>query len=974
MVLAICFLGEHPLLLAQSYYPTPYAFTTLAGSTGNIGGGDGTGSTARFSFPSGVAVDGSGNLYVADTYNDTIRKITPAGVVTILAGSAGQQGSNDGMGSNARFYLPSGVAVDRSGNVYVADNGNDTIRKITPGGVVTTLAGSAGQGGSSDGRGSEARFNAPSDVAVDGKGNLYVTDIYDRTIRKITPGGVVTTTFDSKHLHNKRTSGGVVMTLAGSAGQGGSSDGTGSAARFSYPSGAAVDASGNLYVADTYNDTIRKITPGGAVTTLAGSAGQAGSSDGTGSDARFFLPHGMAVDGSGNVYVADTYNDTIRKITPGGVVTTLVGSAGLFGTCFRVAVDGSGNVYVEDNFNDTARNHNFNIRKITPGGVVTTLAGGTGQAGSSDGTGNAARFNEPSGVAVDGSGNVYVAEEGSNTISKITTGGVVTTLAGSAGQRGSSDGTGSAACFNAPSGVVVDSSGNLYVTDRFNNTIRKITPGGVVTTLAGCAGQEGSIDGTGSSARFNNPGGVAVDGSGNVYVADMATIRKITPGGVVTTFAGSAGQQGSSDGTGSAARFKYPSGVAVDASGNVYVADSGNDTIRKITPGGVVTTFAGSEGQQGSSNGMGSDARFVIPTCVAVDGSGNVYVADMATIRKITPSGVVTTMAGSPPRSKYPSKYPSLAVDGKGNVYVGDFYSYTINKITPDGVVTILAGCAGQQGSSEGTDSAAPTHTPYNVAVDRSGNIYVAETNNYTISKITPGGVVTTLAGSAGQQGSSDGTGSDARFNAPSDVAVDGRGNVYVVDAGIHDRTIRKITPGGVVTTLAGTEGQLGSESGWTVDDSGNVYVAGNVGDTIRKITPGGVVTIFAGSAGQAGNSDGTGSDARFNNPNGVAVDGGGNVYVADSDNDTIRKITPVGVVSTFAGSAGQEGSSDGTGSDARFCKPYGVAVDGSGNVYVADTYNYTIRKITPGGVVTTLAGIAQHSGDFRRFPSKYNQ
>jgi sugar lactone lactonase YvrE len=709
-VLIILFLCECPLLLAQRYYPTSYAFTSQAGTTDNVG--DGTGSEARFKYPSGAAVDSSGNLYVADTYNDTIRKITPGGVVSILAGSAGQQGSSDGKGSDARFYLPDGVAVDGKGNVYVADCGNDTIRKITPGGMVTTLAGSAGQGGSSDGTGSAARFNAPSDVAVDGKGNLYVTDIYDRTIRKITPGGVVTTSFDSKHLHNMRASGGVVTTLAGSAGQGGSSDGTGSTARFSYPSGAALDGSGNLYVADTYNDTIRKITPGGVVTTFAGSAGQGDSSDGTGSNARFFLPSGVAVDGSGNVYVADTYNDTIRKITPGGVVTT---------------------------------------------------------------------------------------------------------LAGSAGQAGNSDGTGSDARFYLPHGVTVDSSDNLYVTDVYDYSIRKITPGGVVTTLVGSAGLLG-------------------------------------PG----------------------------FGVAVDGSGNVYVEDNFSNTARN-----------------------------------------------------------------------------------------NDF---NIRKITPGGVMTILACSGGQTGSSDGTGRAAPTHTPFRVAVDRSGNVYVADWVNYTVRKITPGGLVTTFAGSAGQRGRCDGTRSDARFYFPDNVAVDDSGNVYVVDSGIHDRTIRKITPGGVVSALAGSEGHIGNGLEWTVDGIGNVYVAGNVDNTIRKITPGGLVTTFAGSAGQRGSSDGTGSDARFNNPNGVAADGRGNIYVADSDNNTIRKITPGGMVTTLAGSAGQEGSNDGTGSDARFYHPYGLTVDGSGNVYVADTYNYTIRKITPGGVVTTLAGIAQHSGHFRRFPNIYNQ
>ena len=217
-----------------------------------------------------------------------------------------------------------------------------------------------------------------------------------------------------------------------------------------------------------------------------------------------------------------------------------------------MAVDAAGNVYVADTGNDT-------IRKITPAGVVTTLAGTAGQAGSADGTGTAARFNEPDGVAVDAAGNVYVADTNNDTIRKITPAGVVTTLAGTAGQAGSADGTGAAAQFNAPEGVAVDGAGNVYVADTGNDTIRKITPAGVVTTLAGTAGQVGSADGTGSAARFNDPDGVAVDGAGNVYVADTIndTIREITPAGVVTTLAGSPGQYGSADGTGAAAQFDY---------------------------------------------------------------------------------------------------------------------------------------------------------------------------------------------------------------------------------------------------------------------------------------------------------------------------------------------------------------------------------------------------------------------------------
>jgi sugar lactone lactonase YvrE len=553
-------------LAAPSSRAQTYQWTNFVGKPGGVGTADGTSFVARFNMPQSVAVGADGNVYVADSNNSTIRKMTPAGVVTTLAGMAASQGSSDGTGSAARFNNPTGVAVDGSGNVYVADNYNGTIRKVTPSGVVSTLAGLAGTYGSSDGTGNAARFSQPFGIAVDGSGNVYVAD---ECIRKVTPAGVVTT-------------------LAGRAGNSGSSDGTGSAAQFGILRGIAVDGDGNIYVADVGYSTIRKVTPAGVVTTLAGSGSQ-GSSDGTGSVAQFYNPNGVAVDGSGNVYVADQYNSTIRKVTPGGVVSTLAGQAGPPGTF------GS----------------NF---------------------GSSDGTGSAASFSYPTGVAVDGSGNLYVADSTNNTLRMVTPGGVVSTLAGQAGNFGSSDGMGSAARFNNPNGVAVDGSGNVYVADPYNSTIRKVTPAGVVSTLAGQAGffGIGSSDGTGSAARFNNPNGVAVDGSGNVYVADTgnSTIRKVTPAGVVSTLAGQAGSQGSSDGTGSAARFHNPNGVAVDGSGNVYVADSNNSTIRKMTSAGVVSTLAGQAGYIGSSDGTGSAAQFFNPLGVAVDGSGNVYVTD----------------------------------------------------------------------------------------------------------------------------------------------------------------------------------------------------------------------------------------------------------------------------------------------------------------------------------------------------------
>ena len=280
-------------LLAQSTYNPAYAFSTLAGSS-RLGSTNGTGSAARFYKPTGVAVDSAGIVYVADSVNNTIRKITAGGVVTTLAGKAGSKGSVNGTGSAARFYKPTGVAVDSAGNVYVADTSNQTIRKITSGGVVTTLAGTAGIQGSTDGTGSTARCYLPNGVAVDSAGTVYVADSSNNIIRKITSLGVVTT-------------------LAGTAGSKGSTDGTGSVARFYQPKGVAVDAAGNVYVADTSNQTIRKITSVGLVTTLAGMAGKVGSANGTGSAARFNNPTGVAVDTAGRVYVADSSNNMIRS-------------------------------------------------------------------------------------------------------------------------------------------------------------------------------------------------------------------------------------------------------------------------------------------------------------------------------------------------------------------------------------------------------------------------------------------------------------------------------------------------------------------------------------------------------------------------------------------------------------------------------------------------------------------------------------
>jgi hypothetical protein len=276
--------------------------THLAGSTAGAGSSDGQGVAASFGILAGITVDHDGNVIVADQDNGTIRRVTPSGAVTTIAGLAGTNGDADGSGATAHFQRPGGVAVDREGNIYVTDATSSVIRKITPAGLVTTIAGAPFEFGSANLPGSSASFRTPAGIAVDGSGNLYVADSGNDAIRKITPAGAVTT-------------------LAGAILQPGSADGNGTNAQFNVPWSVAVDSAGNVYVSDSGNFTIRKITPDGTVSTLAGSPGVSGSADGTGSAASFLHPRQLTVDGSGNLYVADDFNLTIRKVTPAGTAS-----------------------------------------------------------------------------------------------------------------------------------------------------------------------------------------------------------------------------------------------------------------------------------------------------------------------------------------------------------------------------------------------------------------------------------------------------------------------------------------------------------------------------------------------------------------------------------------------------------------------------------------------------------------------------
>jgi len=337
------------LAFAPNALSQPLEIHTLAGRP-IPGSAEGYGSNARFNNPAGVAADSTGNVFVADTWNGTVRRITPDGNVRTLAGLAGSWGANDGNGTNAQFCMPQGIAVDAAGALYVADTGNAAVRRISPAGTVDTFAGTPGDANSFDGTGTNAQFHHPEGVAVDRGGNIYVADTWNHTIRKIRPGGETTT-------------------LAGLAGCPGSADGTNSKARLNRPAGIAMDAGTNLFVTDSLNHTIRMITASGKTTTIAGMPGVWGHADGSNSAARFFQPQGIAIDAAGRIIVADSGNHTLRRITPSGT--------------------------------------NW---------IVSTIAGVAGSAGYTNASGDAARFSFPASLAVDGAGYLYIADSANHLV------------------------------------------------------------------------------------------------------------------------------------------------------------------------------------------------------------------------------------------------------------------------------------------------------------------------------------------------------------------------------------------------------------------------------------------------------------------------------------------------------------------------------------------------------------------------------
>ena len=625
----------------------------LAGDVGGLGNLDGARSNATFYGVQSLTVDPAGNLMVGEAGNHALRKISPDGTVSTVAGGDMLAALADGQGAAAKFLNPQFVAADAKGNWYVSDKG-DYIRKVTPQGTVTTLANVSTNWNCQSSSMVFCHVGKP--LAVDVAGTVYFTA--NNQLRKLGANGQMETLVNAISSRGLPTPAFSFVYLA---------------------SGLVVDAQGTIYIADRNQPVIRKVSPAGDMTILAGSEESSQTVDGQGSAARFVELQAITIDAAGNLYVLEG-NGAIRKVTPGGLVSTVRQPTQAWGSGWSYsftgfARDAAGNFYLSalgaggnaPVFGNTA------ILKVDTQGVESVYAGHKGMVGEGDGIGSAAQFSDPRSPSIDANGNLVILDrfvnpnshlsghiDDSYSLRRISPEGGTTSIVRMEYQ-------------NAMSGAAVDRRGNTYVGG--GRRIRVIAPDGTVKSFF--EGSESLPDGL----RV-----LAVDSSGAVYVAAGSTvpaaglpilvptrpygaIYKINSDKTVSLLAGKAGVQGLVDGMGDSARFSSIGGGALDSAGNLYVADPANHVVRKVTPAGLVSTIAGQPGVPGYSDGAAAQARFWLPVDVKIDSQDNLYVADRnnAVVRKISVGGAVSTVVGTAGRFGFvPGTLPSVIPPPEG--------------------------------------------------------------------------------------------------------------------------------------------------------------------------------------------------------------------------------------------------------------------------------------------------------------------
>jgi trimeric autotransporter adhesin len=646
--------------------------------------------------PYAIVSDFSGGFYIASYYHNRIYHVLPAGIMEIVAGSSFGFSGDGGPATSAQFRGISAIVADPSGNIYIADTNNHRVRRVAPGGIIQTIAGNGIPGFSGDGGpATSAQLQFPSGIAISG-GNVFIADKGNNRVRILTTDGRINTL--------------VGTGVAGSSGDGGAFN----TAQVNQPVGLAIDRQGNLLIGESAGHRVRRIV-GGIINTIAGNGTPGyGGDGGLGSFAQINRPMGLAVDSGNNLYIADTGNHRIRRVSIATGLITLVAGTGTqgyagdggsplnaqFDTPIGVGLDQQDTVYVADT-------ENHRLRVIVGDVILTVFGNGTKGFSGEGGFATLAQLNAPRGVAMDASGNLYIADSVNNRIRQVGPFGAIFTYAGTGAAASFGDGfNATAAGVYRPQGVAVDAAGTLYIAETLGNRIRKVDPSTKLISNVAGFGSGGGFGGDGDLAvyaRLNQPRSLALDSSGNIYIADSLNhrIRRIGADGRISTFAGTGFAAGTGDGgPAGAATLNTPSGVAVDASGNVYIADTGNRRIRKVTTSGIIFTVAGTSG----------------PGVVGTNGDGSGATAPTALLS--TPTGV--------------------AVDSKGNIFISEVDTGRVRVVTADGIIRTAVGVGVNGFSGDGgAGPGAQLNSPEGITVDSKGVLYVADTGSHRVRKVT---------------------------------------------------------------------------------------------------------------------------------------------------------------------------------------------------------------------------------------------
>jgi sugar lactone lactonase YvrE len=970
--------------------------TTLAGNS----------TEDRLLKPAGVWVDAAGNIYITDTQNHFIRKIVNAtGAIKIIAGNGNSGYSGDHVSAiESALNNPYSVSLDSAGNIYIADTGNRRIRRVDAiTGIITTTAGNGEDGYSGDGMPAvNTPLNDPKGVCTDSTGNIYIADTDNNRVRKV----------DAETA--------IITTVAGNGAAGFWGDATPpTGAQIETAQNVRVDAAGNLYIVDGPNHRIRKVkadvdaeTGFRLITTVAGNGdGTYGGDGGPATAASLRNPYDAWVDSAGNIFIADTDNNRIRKVdAASGLITTVAGGGdpvdglGDGGPAIGaelnkprgVCVDTAGNIYIADD-------GHHRVRKVDAvSSIITTVAGNGDQGYLADGVpATHTRLNHPYGVHGDAAGNLYIADRDNKRIRKVdAASGIITTVAGNGNGTYLGDGLPATATgLNKPSSIFLDGAGDLYVADTDNNCIRKVdAASGIITTVAG-NGDEGYLeDGVPATAtRLDHPAGVHVDGNGNILIADSDNkrIRKVDRvSGIIATVAGtgSAGYWGDAE-SATRAKLNRPNGIFVDAGGNLYIADTDNRRIRKVHAiNGFISTIAGNGVSADTGDGGPAvDASFRNPWGLWVDPAGNIYITDTENhrIRKVDiDTGIIDTVSGNGSSGYTGDGGPAIdatlrdpgdvCVSAAGNIIIADTVNNCIREVYADtGLISTIAGEVSGGFSGDGVPATATKlYFPGGMSRDASGHFYIADTENNRIRKVNAvTGIIETVAGNGLRTYSGDGgPATEAALKLPADVSLDASSSVFIADTENH--RIRRVDyDTGIITTVAGNgdsgfsgddlpaiSTKLNKPLGVYVDAAGNIFIADTENSRIRKVDADtGIITTIAGNGnrGYAGD-DGPATGAKLNKPNDLWVDTAGNIYIADTENHRIRKVDiATGIISCVAGNgdAGYSGD-NGPATAASLKRPHGISLDADGNIYIADTENYCIRRVNAAtGIINRVAG-----------------